>query len=674
MRPDIEPRRIIKEPTVKGEPTLYGIRVLPLPLSELPIISPDVESMPKPQDYPWEGVKVTLQEQADATVQKAADVAQTPLDTLKLPIQEPANMKRGDFAVAVFSLAKPLGIRPQEIASTIADNFNNGEGVPLIDGAVAEGGYVNFRLETQAFGRAVLSDIEEKGERYGEQNIGNGDTIVIDCSSPNVAKHMSVGHLRSTIIGESLSRIYKATGYEVIRDNHLGDWGTQFGMLGRAYELWGDEIEGADSVQGLYHLYVKIHDEIEKEKAAIEPSITATRHEKNLRNFLSMEIDEEQAATAPQPDERVETSLEKEGRAWFKRLEEGDPEALDLLHRATTMSLGEFKRVYELLGTGYEYNLGESYFVPMIPDVVRALQDRGIASSDERGALTVNFPEGEKLRRLVVQKSDGTSLYATRDLATLVARTSWFEPQKIVYVVGGDQKEYFKQVFAAFDLLSDGEGPETEHISFGMISLPEGKMSTRKGRVVFLEDVLTDAIAKAKEKIVETNKDLTPDEIDRIAQQVGVGAIVYTDLGQGRERNIKFDIDQALSLEGNSAPYIQYAHARAKSILRKAEEQGITTTVEEEPTFELEVEQELVRQLATYPEAVREALASSQPSKVADYTHKTAQLFSQFYRETRILTEQDKAKQATQLRLTAATAQVIANGLRLLCIEAPDKM
>ena len=631
-RPDRNNRGMIKE--MKA----LGITVPVLPSSEIPVVTPDLNLFPKPTDYPWNHIEAELQEKVAAIGREAADI--------ELTLGMPPQNVTADFALACHRLAKPLSKSPGQIAAELAADFNNAPHSPFITAAEpTPNGYVNFEIDAQRFGNAVLETIERQGSSYGNENLGNGGTVVIDCSSPNVAKYMSVGHLRSTVIGESLARIYRAGGYEVIRDNHLGDWGTQFGILGRAKELWGEEVDtempDADPVQKLYRLYVKMNDEIEKEKAA-------------------------------NPD--GESTLEKEGREWFKRLEEGDPKALELLKITTDQSIQEFRRVYKLLGSEYEYYLGESFYLSMLPQIIKAMQERGVAKKDERGAVIVDFPEGQKIKNLVIQKSDGASLYSTRDLATLVARVAWFNPEIILYVVGADQKDYFRQVFGAFDAFMGDEAPDVEHTYFGMVSLPEGKMSTRKGRVIFLEDVLNEAITRARNKITETNRNLSKEEIEQISRQVGVGAVIYMDLGQGRTRDIQFDWEQALSLEGNSAPYIQYSHARGKSVLRKAADAGIGVNTGQEAVFDLSVEAELVKQLSKFPQSIAKAIEGNEPSVIAGYVYKVADLFNRFYKEATIIKEKDPIKRNSRLRLTAAATQVIKNGLFLLGIEAPEKM
>ena len=379
-------------------------------------------------------------------------------------------------------------------------------------------------------------------------------------------------------------------------------------------------------------------------------------------------------------DVRIETLENKsvlatEGREWFRRLEEGDPKAKELLNWATTESLAEFQDIYDKLGANFEYMLGESYYVGMIPQLVDFMLKKGVAVLDSKGAIVVEFDDKKK-NRLIVQKSDGSSLYSTRELATIIARKKWFNPDKILYVVGGDQREYFEQVFDAFGQMEDAsdQPAHLEHVPFGMISLPEGKMSTRKGRVVFLGDVLDEGIERAESKLKSSNRDLTDEEIKSTAQQIGVGSVIYFDLGHARERNIKFNWDEALSMEGNSAPYIQYSHARAESVLRRAEEQQIVVDRDVKPIIELVSEASLVKHLGKFPEAIAKSLKTNEPSVVGEYVYRVADLFNQLYKEARVVDEKDPEKRNTRLRLTAAAAQVIKNGLDLLGIETPSRM
>lgn len=627
-----------------------GIPVPPLPESLIPISTTDPSLLPQASNYTHLRLGNDLQVMIAGLVQiepKSIRLSDLPKEVV------------ADYAFACHPLAKPLRRNPVEIADLIAGQVNSGLRPELVEAVYAQNGFLNFLVNTNLFGSRVLQEVERGQDSYGRQNIGEGAKVVIDCSSPNVAKYMSVGHLRSTIIGESLARIHQATGSVVIRDNHLGDWGTQFGMLARAHELWGQEYEelreNTNPVQGLYKLYVRIHEESENE-----------------RNLEA----ERQGITDPKAKGKIETSLEKEGKRWFQRLEAHDEEALNLLKWATEQSLTEFQRVYDLLGSRYEYILGESFYVSMLPAVLQYLTERRIATFNDTGAMIVDLTD-KRLNRLVVQKSDETSLYATRDLATLVARTAWFNPKKILYVVGADQKEYFQQVFATFDKMTQGTSrPDTEHIFFGMITLPEGKMSTRAGRVIFLEDVLDEAIARARikaDKVISSNAS-TDQEKDEIARKIGVGAVIFSDLGQGRERNIQFDWDRALSFDGYTAPYIQYAHARARALLRRAQEELVEIRPDIPPRFDSKPESDLIKYLGKYPVAIVKAAETNRPNILAEYVYTVADLFSRFYKQVSVFNEPDQDLRNTRLRLTQATAQVIGNGLNLLCIEAPERM
>ncbi len=610
---------------------LEGIFIPDLPDPQIPLVPLDTSTLPKPDQYVLPEIRKDL-------VRLVAGVFNLEPDPKLATVDAPEHTG-ADLAITCYPLARNLRKPPEIIAREFVGKFS---GLPTISGLEATNGYLNFTLNSSNLGKLVLNEVEKLGDKYGYQDVGNGNIVVIDSSSPNIAKFMSVGHLRSTVIGESLSKIYKANGYNIIRDNHLGDWGTQFGMLGRAYELWGDKSlesqQDPDSIQMLYELYVRMHKEIDGQKRI---------------------------------NDSEESPLEQEGRAWFKRLEDGDPDAKKLLDWAMTHSLKEFQRVYDILGVSFEYMLGESAYVPMLPSVLKKLSELNIIHPDSKGGLSADLSP-LNLPRLMVQKKDDTSLYASRDLATLAARTSWFDPEKIVYVVGGEQKEYFKQIFEVFHRWAGDEAPITEHVGFGMITLPEGKMSTRKGRVIFLENVLNEAISRAYDRI-PSERELDDAQKQTLARQLGVGAVIYMDLGQGRDRDIKFDWTQALTLEGHSAPYIQYAHARAATIIEKAEKEGILAG-NEEVVFNTPNERRLIKLIASYPESVKRAMEQNQPSIVAEHTYSTAAAFNQFYHSDRVLGVPNEAVRSSRLRLTNAAGQTLKNGLFLLGIESPTQL
>jgi arginyl-tRNA synthetase len=668
-----------REGPVNNEAEFLGVRVPALPDPELPINNPDYQNMPKFQDYTVSRYQHVISQQVREVLQipDENEILISPvLSQLKIsPSQivfETADLIEPDFALACHGFAKNLGKKPVEVVSRLAGELK--KRLPQLDFQATVNGYVNMELPVTLMAESILTDVEQLGDGYGEQNIGNGAVVVIDLSSPNIAKHFSVGHLRSTIIGESIARLYEATGHTVIRDNHLGDWGTQFGKLGRAYELWHGEIPELNkpetAVDGLYKLYVRMNEAIEKEKK-----------------------------------EAGLSQLEQEGRDWFKRLESGDVEAALMFQWACTLSMQEFERVYEQLGSSFNYQLGESFYVSMLPGIVEAMAKNGMVYNIGDNALAVQFRRMNKgkslelidrpltademeaikqkrseVQLLVVSKRDGASVYSTRDLAALAARTKWFSPQKIVYVVGEAQQDYFKMVFAAFQELAGDKTPELVHVPFGLITLPDGKkMSTRQGQVIFLEDVLKESVKRAKDVVNKSNRKVSAKEADIIAKQVGVGAVVFMDIGQGRERNIEFNWEEALSLQGKSGPYIQYAHTRCRSLLNKAAKQRKVISMERQITLAPEAElrqkeKSLVVLLGQFPEVVRHGLKIHEPSKISEYLLRLTDAFNSFYAVNPILNETDINIQNTRLRLVRCTAQVIKNGLHLLNIEAPEKM
>ena len=637
-----------------GKPkSIFGIDVLDRPKSLIPIKTSEITT--KPEDYAW----ISLVNQLQNSVNEIVGVEDS---SLKSPIQEPTRGIEADLAFATHPFSKIQKKSPDEITKESVSRFEKiKDRFPQIKSARQIGGYVNFDIDYSLFSDSVITEVEEMGDSYGDQNIGNGRNIVLDVSSPNIAKLMGVGHLRSTVIGESLARIYRSLGYTTIRDNHIGDWGTQFGMLGAAYEKWGDEYPELKSaneneiVKGLYKIYVRMHSEIEKEKVAKAESENIERGRDKGKK-----VD-------------VESSLEKEGKKWFQRLESGDPKAKEMWKWALDISLKDFERIYEILGVEFEYMIGESFYTPMLSNVVRSLLENNVATRDEEGTVIITFDDkGEN--KLRYQKSDGTSLYATRDIAGLAARTLWFDPEKILYVVGGEQKHYFNQVFETFKRLAGGkEIPELKHVYFGMLTLPEGKMSTRKGNVIFLEELLQKAIDTAKAKILENNPEMPIEEIDEIARKVGVGAIVYFDLGQGRKRDIVFDWDTALSFEGNGAPYIQYAYTRARAIIEKANTEGVQIN-KDELKLESDEEIKLVKQIAKLPQVIQKAIDDDNPTVIAEFAYNTASLFNQFYKNNRVLNAETEVQKNSRLRLTNAAAITIKKALYLLGIQTPERM
>lgn len=560
--------------------------------------------------------------------------------------QTPPNIP-ADLAVPVFKLAQREGRNPAELALDLASRLDLAE--TLFADVTASGGFLNFSYDPVRFGTTVLASFAELGEAYGGSVEGAGKTIVIDYSSPNIAKPFSVGHLRSTIIGHSLKRIFTFMGFRVIGDNHIGDWGTQFGKLLCAFEVYGNrEKIASNPIEELLQLYVRFHEEAEKN-----------------------------------PD------LNNEARAWFKRLETGDSDAQALWTWFRDISWEEFQRVYDLLGVEFEEVLGESFYNQRLSGVVQEAFDRGLAVWGEvDGSIAEEgIPQNDELSEreekfalihldaydidtpLIIQKSDGTSLYATRDLATAKYRIERWNPEEILYVVGSEQSLYFRQVFKALELL--GYPNKCVHVAFGLIRLPEGRMSTRKGRVIFLEDVLGEATSRAA--AILADRDMTPEEKQVVARIVGIGAVKYADLSQSRMKEVVFDWDRMLNMQGDSAPYLQYAYARIQSILRKATG-AIAPPAAGASLLQRPEEIELTKNLAEFPEIVRLAARSYSPHVIAGYLFPLAQCFNLFYREVPVLKAEDPLLVQARLFLCQCCAQVIRRGLFLLGIEVPDEM
>lgn len=566
--------------------------------------------------------------------QKPKAEAEYPLFAFKREIEKaagavaitPPGEVDADFAIPCFALAKERKANPVAVAKELADALEKAK-LPFVASVSVAGGYVNVKLSDKALAEGALA--AALGERYGSSADGAGKTLVIEYSAPNVAKPMSVGHLRSTIIGESLKRLYEFQGYSVVGINHLGDFGTQFGKLLVAYELWKDEAALAkEPVKEMLRLYVKFHEEAEKDD-----------------------------------------TLEDRAREKFKQLEGGDPELVRLWLAFCVASVSEFDAVYRALGVQIDLTLGESFYETKLRPTVEKCLDKKIAVKNEDGSVAVSF-EGDKLPSFLLQKKDGSSLYATRDIAAAEFRMETFKPEKIIYVVGNEQTLHFRQVFATLESLGHDKN-RFQHDGFGLVSLPEGKMSTRAGRVVFLEDLLQEAQKRAYDIVLQKSPEFSEEEKRDIAEVVGVSAIIYNDLSQGRERDITFTWERAMNMEGNSAPYLMYAYARARSILRKA---GAEPRAEDAQMANLnEREAKLVRLIARFPEAVREATAHDHPHLLATHLNELAQAFGTFYNQDQVLTAEGDTK-TTRLLLVAATAQTLKNGLFLLGIRTLERM
>lgn len=536
-------------------------------------------------------------------------------------IEVPSHAEHGDLAFPVFQLAKVFRKAPQAIAQEVAEQVDASK----FDKVVAMGPYVNFFLKRGAVVNETLHAVLEGGASYGQSDLGQGRNVVIDMSSPNIAKPMSMGHLRSTVIGNSISLILAKLGYQPVRVNHLGDWGTQFGKLIVAYQGWGDEATvKADPVKELVKLYVDFH-----EKAETQPE------------------------------------LEDQARAIFKRLEDGDPEMLALWQWFREESLKEFQKVYDLLEVEFDSYNGEAFYNDKMDEIVDILEEKGLLSVDN-GATLVHL-EDETLPPALIKKSDGSTLYLTRDLATAYYRKRTYDFAKNLYVMGSEQSVHFKQLQTVLEMMGNEWAKDMAHVPFGLITLNGKKLSTRKGKIVLLEEVLKEAISLARQQIELKNPGL--ENKDQVARQVGVGAVVFHDLKTERMNSFDFNLEEIVQFEGETGPYVQYTHARSRSILSKYG-QEVDLSVE----FDLSDDYawEVAKKLADYPRIIRQAGDRYEPSVVAKYLVQLAQLFNKYYANSRIL-DQD-AGIASRIALVAAVAQVLKDGIHLLGLHAPDKM
>ena len=545
------------------------------------------------------------------------------LDKIEGLIEIPPRPEMGDYAFPCFQLAKVMRKAPNMISGELAENINK-DGFEKVEQL---GPYVNFFVDKGVFSKNTIEKVLEEGDNYGASNIGEGKNVCVEYSSPNIAKPFHVGHLFTTAIGNALYKMYKKEGYNAIGINHLGDWGTQFGKLISAYHRWVDEeaLE-ADPIKELLRIYVKFHDEAEKDP-----------------------------------------SLEDEGRAYFKALENGDPEAEALWKRFRDLSLKEFERVYDILGVNFDSYNGEAFYNDKMDVVVNELKEKKLLV-ESNGAQVVML-EDYNMPPCIVLKADGASIYATRDLAAAMYRKKTYDFYKSIYVVGTPQALHFKQVFKVLELAGHDWANDCVHVGFGLVKFADRKLSTRKGEVVLLDDLIRESVEKTLEVINEKNPELENKE--EVAKKIGVGAVIFTYLKNSREKDIVFDWKEILSFDGETGPYVQYAYARAKSILRRAE--GISKEVDYSKLASKE-EFELVKTLDNFKNQILLALDKLEPSIVTRYTIEVAKAFNKFYNAHSILNLEDEVLKATRLKLVEASAQVIKNGLDLLGIDVVEKM
>lgn len=551
------------------------------------------------------------------------------LDVASL-IEVPTDEKMGDYAFHCFRLAKEFRKAPDAIAAEIAEKLQKN---PMFESVENVNAYVNIKIKRTDFIKDVIEDAVLKGDSFTKSNEGEGKKVLVDYSSPNIAKPFHIGHIRSTVIGNALYLIYKNLGYDVVRINHLGDYGTQFGKMIVAYRKWGNKEDvQREPIKTLLSYYTKFHEEAGKNP-----------------------------------------ELDEEARRVFVKLENGEAEEVALWKWFKEESLKEFEKVYKMLNIQFDSYAGESFYSDKIPAAVAQLEEKGLLKESQNSIIVDLDQFG--LAPALVKKSDGSTLYITRDIAAALYRKDMYDFYKCLYVVASQQDLHFKQLFKVMELMGNQWAQNCIHVQFGMVSLAEGTLSTRKGRVVFLEDVLNKAVEKTREVVVE--KGVVSENIDRVAEEVGIGAVVFNELAHNRIKDYTFDWDKVLNFEGETGPYVQYTHARSCSLLRKA---GKDMVSKAKNLDNIDYEKltsntmyELAKLIHNMPEVIKEAADRYEPSVITRHVVKIAQGFNRFYNEERIL-QGDATGTVSRLTLVIATKNAIKNGLALLGIKAPERM
>lgn len=537
-------------------------------------------------------------------------------------IEIPPKPEMGDFAFPCFRLAKSYHKAPPMIAQDLKESIGD---QTFLSEIKVVGGYLNFYVDKAQYAQQII-DKYNNATDYGCSDQGKDKTICIDYSSPNVAKNFHVGHLRTTIIGNSLYKIFSKLGYKVVRINHLGDWGTQFGKLIVAYKKWGSrEAVEEKGIEELMDIYVKFHEEAEKDD-----------------------------------------SLNDEARAWFLKMEQGDEEALEIWQWFRDISLKEFMRVYNILGMEFDSFAGESFYRDKTADVIKRLTDDGLLK-ESQGAMIVPLDEYD-MPPCIVAKKDGSSIYATRDLAAILYRKATYNFDRCLYVTGLEQKLHFAQVFKVIELMGNDYAKNLVHIPYGLVSLKSGKISSRKGNVIFAEDLLRESINKTTSIIEEKNPDI-PDK-EEVAKQVGIGAIIFNDLYNQRIKDVIFDWNKLLNFDGETGPYVQYTYARASSVLRKIGEVPDTidyTLLTDEASIGL------LKEIERYPQVIKDAAERYEPSLIARYSIDLAHAFNKFYHECQINVE-DETTKYTRTNVVKIARYIIKDALSLLGIQCPEQM
>ncbi len=542
-------------------------------------------------------------------------------------IEIPKEKTMGDYAFPCFRLAKAFRKAPNMIAAEMAEKIQD---TPLFSKVQAVGPYVNMFVDPKWFAGHIFKMFDEakaEGLEFGGSRQGEGKVVPMDYSSINVAKPFHIGHLRTTVIGNSISRILQFLGYQTVSINHLGDWGTQFGKMVVAYRKWGNEEVAAQGIRGLLALYVKFHDEAEKDPA-----------------------------------------LNEEARAAFVAMENGSEEELALWRRVVDISLREVERVYKMLDVKFDSYRGESYYWDKTDPIVAEMEEKGILVTSD-GAKIVDLEE-DNMPPCLILKSDGSTLYATRDIAAAFFRKETYNFDKCIYITGMEQQLHFAQWFKVIEKMGYEWSKDLIHIPYGLVSLESGKLSTRGGNVIFLEDLLKEAIQKTKAIMMEKNPDL--ENMDEVAQDVGVGAVVFHDLFNNRIKDVTFNWENILNFDGETGPYVQYTFARASSILRKAEWDGDMSKAKMSDLTDTYA-QEVLRLLESFPCRVEEACQKWEPYIITRYTVALASAFNKFYHENMILGAEGSLRDS-RICLTAMVAQVLKKGLYLIGVKAPERM
>ncbi|MEG0496975.1 MAG: arginine--tRNA ligase [Carnobacterium sp.] len=537
-------------------------------------------------------------------------------------LEKPKTAEHGDVAFPTFMLAKAYKKAPQEIAADLGGTISS----PIIKKTEIVGPYLNFFLDKKAVSAAVLTDVLKQGDHYGDLSIGENRNVPIDMSSPNIAKPISMGHLRSTVIGNALANIYKKVGYQPIKINHLGDWGTQFGKLIVAYKMWGnaDAID-AEPIVELLRLYVKFH-----------------------------------AVAEEQPE------LNEDARVWFKKLEDGNEEAVSLWEWFREESLKEFNHIYDILDIQFDAISGEAFYNDKMDEVVELLKEKNLLKINQKASI-VDLDK-YNLNPALIKKSDGATLYITRDLAAAFYRKRTYDFAQSLYVVGNEQSNHFNQLNAVLKEMGLSWADDMQHIAFGLITQGGKKLSTRQGKIVLLEEVLNEAVDLARKQIAEKNPDL-PNK-DEVANQVGIGSVIFHDLKNDRLNNFDFVLEEVVRFEGETGPYVQYTRARAMSILRKAGNPDIN--IGDVYALDDAYSWEIVKLLQEYPTIVQKAYEKREPSVIAKHSLQLAQAFNRYYANSKVLTED--AEKPARLALVQSVATILKEDLRLLGVKSPDQM